>query len=94
MKAIRIDDTVELIEVDNELTALQKQVGGLIETVGLHDGAVMIVNEEGLLLGMKQNPIASLIARTMIYGPAVVTGTEADEFDDVPERYLVWLGLS
>lgn len=77
---------MEEIEIENTLEALQKEVGGYIETVTLVRGyAVMIVNEEGLLRGMPSNLTASSVAARKIVGPALVVGVDGDEFADVPK---------
>ena len=89
MKAITIKGAiVRLDEIKNDLRALQYAVDGYIETVGLKDGAVMIVDEEGLLKDKPYNTLASLIAGTCIYGTALIVGRKGDQFDDVPEIYL------
>lgn len=84
MKALLINDrSVEEIEIENTLEALQKEVGGYIETVTLVRGyAVMIVNEEGLLLGMPSNLAASAVAGRKIVGPALVVGVDCETFAD------------
>ena len=86
MKALLINDrSVEKIEIENTLKALQKAVDGYIETVTLISGyAVMIVNEEGLLRGMPSNLTASAVAARKIVGPALVVGVNGDEFTDIP----------
>ena len=87
MKALLINDrSIEKVEIENTLKALQKEVGGYIETVTLVRGyAVMIVNGEGLLLGMPSNLIASAVAAQKIVGPALVVGVDGDEFTDIPK---------
>lgn len=87
MKALLINDrSVEGIEIENTLEALQKAVDGYIETVTLVRGyAVMIVNEEGLLRGMPSNLAASAVAARKIVGPALVVGVDGDEFADIPK---------
>lgn len=52
MKALRKHpgEGWELIEVENTLEALQKQVGGYIETVSFMKNTCIICNEEGLLI--------------------------------------------
>ena len=84
MKALKISDkSVKEIEIENTLKALQKEVGGYIETVTLvHGYAVMIVNGEGLLLGMPSNLIASAVAGCKIVGPALVVGVDCETFAD------------
>lgn len=94
MKALRIEGgIVKLDYIEDDLRALQNAVGGYIETVGLIDDAVMIVDEEGRLKGKPYNQIASLIAQTGIVGTALIVGVDGDEFDDVPEQYLPLLKL-
>lgn len=87
MKALLINDrSVEKIEIENTLEALQKAVDGYIETVTLISGyAVMIVNEEGMLRGMPSNLTASAIAARKIVGTALVVGVDGDEFTDIPK---------
>ena len=85
MKALLINNrSLEEIEVENTLEALQKQVGGYIETVTLvQEKAVMIVNEEGLLLGLTINPAASALAGVKIVGPALIVGVGGEDFCDL-----------
>lgn len=88
MKALRIDQAAELIDIQNELEALQAAVGGYIEAITLDYGAVMIVDEEGRLKGNPLNDLASLIAGVGIVGAALIVGVDGEEFDDVPEVYI------
>ena len=87
MKALKLEGrTHEVIEIENTLEALQKAVGGYIETVRLRvDDAVMIVNEEGLLLGLPYNVIASGFADQPIVGTAIIVGINGEEFTDIPD---------
>lgn len=39
-----------------------KIVGGYIEVVGLSDGNILVLNEEGKLYGLAENPKATAIA--------------------------------
>ena len=86
MKALKLEDrTHEIIEIENTLEALQAAVGGYIETVRLRVGdAVMIVNEEGLLLGLPYNTLASGFAGREIVGTAIIVGVNGEEFTDIP----------
>jgi len=58
---------------------LHELVDGWLECVHLPDGRLMWINEEGKLRGLPSNPLATLLARSVlqpydyIAGPAVVT---------------------
>lgn len=82
MKALKcIGFRVEEAEIENTLEALQNAVGGYIETLTLIPGkAVMIVNEEGMLLGLTINPAASALAGVKIVGPALIVGVGGEDF--------------
>ena len=83
-----------IVDIDNDLHALQQAVGGRIETVGLKDGGVMIVDEEGLLKQYSRNDLASIISGRHIYGTALIVGADGDDFDDVSGDYFVYLELN
>lgn len=84
MRAIRITSIVELVDVGS----FQQEVGGCAERIGLRDGGAMLVNRDGASNGMPQNPIASLVAGTMVYGPALIVGEDADGwYIDVPAAF-------
>ena len=85
MKVLKcIGFRVEEIEIENTLEALQKAVGGYIESLTLIPGkAVMIVNEEGVLLNLTLNPAASALAGVRIVGPALIVGVCEDDFCDL-----------
>lgn len=87
MKALKLEGKAhEVIEIENTLEALQKAVGGYIETVRLRvDNAVIIVNEEGLLLGLPYNTGASEFAGQSIFGTAIIVGVNGEEFTDIPD---------
>ena len=93
MRALKLEmNSISIIDVDNDLKALQEAVGGNIETIGLKDGGVMIVDEEGMMKQYPRNDLASYISGKHIYGTALIVGVDGEEFDDVPEQYFVWLG--
>jgi hypothetical protein len=67
-----------LIEIDKqtELPSLtfpeaQRLVGGMVEPVRLPNGDTILVNEEGLLMGLPINTAASLLAGQTLVGPAI-----------------------
>ena len=62
-------------KIDDELSALQKAVGGYIEVVGNSDGTLIICNEEGKLQGLEGN-------RRIRDGASVIAGTFFGVGDD------------
>ena len=77
----------EAIHIENTLEALQGAVGGYIEVVDL-DGAALIVNEEGRLLGLDDNFVIQTPggAKEFICGAAVFCGIDGEDFCDVPRK--------
>ena len=69
------------VNVSNSLQALQKNVGGYIETVTVAEDMVIICNEEGRLLGLPYN---CTICGVDFVGPILMVGTEGEEFADLP----------
>ena len=59
-----------------DLKTLQGLVGGLIQPIYYQPGKVMWVNEEGLLLGLPLNMLASAIAGQPVVGPVVIMDDE------------------
>jgi uncharacterized protein DUF3846 len=87
MRGLKIstDGTVEAVEVSS-LKDYQAIVGGYIELVYLDDG-VMYVNEEGKLLDLPYNAIATEVSSLVfdvIMGDALVLGPGDDEGNDTP----------
>lgn len=74
-RIIKTDGTEIFIEPNNgtdfSLKELQDIVGGYIEIVRLPNFLV-VANEEGLLLELEPNTIASLMAGTMIVGDVLI----------------------
>lgn len=90
IKVLRITpDKVDLIEIENTLQSFKDIVAGYIECVTLSPGKVeMIVNEEGLLLDLPNNPVASFITGQYIAGNAVIGGVEGEDMSDVPQEAI------
>lgn len=84
MKAIRKKPgcAPEIIEVENTLKALQREVSGYIKTVTIASDAVIICNEEGRILGLPDN---CRVCGVDFVGTVLIVGTKGDEFCDVPE---------
>ena len=86
MKAIRKKPGCEpeLIEVDNTLAALQREVEGYIEVITLPYGAALICNEEGRLRSLPDN---SLVCGVNVVGTVLIVGVNGSEFCDVPSFF-------
>lgn len=78
-----------VVEVQNELRALQCAVRGLIELVPLDAKTSLICNEEGKLEGLQGN--RRLDSGAIIAGPFLVVGDAGSDFcsltDEQTERY-------
>lgn len=66
--------------IDNTLRAFQKVVGGYIETVKIAEDFVLIVNEEGRLMGLPEN---ITICGKKLVGTVIAAGIKEDEFDSI-----------
>lgn len=65
--------------VEDNLVAMQKVVGGYIETVTFEDGWCVICDEEGLI---KTRPYNCEIEGVKLFGKIMFVGTEGDGFKD------------
>ena len=80
-----------IIEVENDLQALQRAVGGFIEAVTIEDGICVLCDEDGRYKGLQP---------TMVYkgidfvGPVLFVGTDGDEFCSIPNDYVEFLQFS
>lgn len=100
MKALKIEPTsrMELVEItgdtiDKQVDCIWGILGGYFDIVRLAYGAVMLVNDEGLLRGLPVNQMAMRISNyPMLVGTALIFGTEDTEdggiFTDCPDYYL------
>ena len=70
--------------IPNELKVMQQLVGGYIETLRISDNGILVMNEEGKLLGLEPNFYLGAIGDTIV-GPVLVVGENGDEFADLPE---------
>lgn len=85
MRVIKVEPgkRLKIIDVPNELEALQKEVDGYIECVSFDEDAVIICNEEGAINGMEFNVYFN---GHMLFGPLLVAGVDGEEFCDIPEE--------
>lgn len=71
------------IDIDNTLEALQKAVGGYIETVTLFEDVTLICNEEGRLMDLPYN---MEFLGIHFVGPVLVVGRAEEEFRSLTEE--------
>lgn len=78
-----------LKEVSGGYKELQGLVGGLIDAVN-NDQASCYVNDEGLLIGLKFNRLASILMGRYLVGDVVMCGHTDDDGNDtdVPESVI------
>jgi hypothetical protein len=89
------DGTVRHTDIEASLISYQTIVGGYIEGV-LGKVATMYVNEEGLLLHLPPNPLATSFAERILghygiqlFGPALILGPSDNVGNDTPVRPAV-----
>ena len=70
-----IENMVEYFDYEPSLEVQQAIVGGYITPLYLHDGRIMMINEEGILHKLKINKEASSLAKQCIVGNVVVYPT-------------------
>lgn len=97
MKVIikRPDEKVgHVANISNTLENLQKIVGGHIEVHTLtSNGCVLICNEEGKLKKLEPNFRLGNVFPDVIVGTVIITGTNDDNFGDVPISMPIWKAL-
>ena len=85
MKVIRkkVGELPEIIEINNTLKDIQREVEGLIQPVQsvVIRGGLFLVNEEGLINGMEPN---CYIEGHRFFGPVLFAGTSGEDFADAP----------
>lgn len=85
--------TVEFVETpsENALYFIQEAVGGYIDCVRGED-IVGYVNDEGLLIGLPFNPLASILFGQRLVGNVLVVGafSEDGEYDGSDHNLPVW----
>lgn len=89
MKPVEI--TGESIEQQND--SIHAYLGGYFDTVRLSDDAMILVDDEGLLKGLPENPAAMMISGyPLLVGVALIVGLEdtpdGGVFVSCPDRFL------
>lgn len=77
-KIYKTDDTITTVEpkngTDYSLEELQEIVGGHIEILSLNDEEIMVLNEEGKILGLDLNDNATAIISEAGYWDDFIVG--------------------
>lgn len=74
--------------IKNELTTLQGLVGGNIECVSCPPECCLIVNEEGLLMGLPFNKSMASIG-LYLAGTVVIVGVGEEDFISAPKGLML-----
>lgn len=69
----------EWVDISNTLESLQHEVEGYIEVVPIGPDTIVVCNEEGSLVGLKDNVD---ICGYRFVGTILITGTNGDELTD------------
>lgn len=94
MKAIEIKGMlVNFCDIKNDEKAFRHAVGGSLEHIQLRDDAMLICDRDAQNSGKAYNALASLIARTAVYGSAIIIGYEDGEYCDPPESFKNFLTM-
>ena len=78
----RPGERAEIVEIENELSALQKEVGGYLESVTIAEDAAILCDEEGRLKGYAYN---CNICGVDFVGTILVVGVDGEEFCDLAD---------
>ena len=88
--SIRTDNTVEIKQVESiEYETLSTAVNGMIELVSISEDIDMWLNEEGKLIGLEPNVIATMLFYQafskfdLVMGDVIITGGSDDEGNTV-----------
>ena len=73
MILLKTDGTVEPMP-DKSLSAMQKAVGGYIEIVGLPDGRMIVIDEEGKYKDYQINEKATELTKGLLHEFDVIVG--------------------
>lgn len=84
MRAIRKRPGQEpqIIDVENSLEALQREVDGWIETVTFAEDACVICNEEGRIQGL---PFNLELMGILFFGTILIVGVDGENFTDLSD---------
>ena len=96
MKAVRKKpgEPPEIVDLDNTLEALQKEVDGYIESFQIASDCTIICNEEGKLLPLEPN---LLFCGEAFFGTVLAVGVRGESFcslrPQAADAFIKWWGM-
>ena len=84
---VKVFEQPKVIEIENNLSTLQKYVGGLIDIVELEDDVDIIINDEGKLLSLSPNLVLYEFG-DIIVGDFLVVGQKNGETISLSEEKI------
>lgn len=78
----------KVIEIENELSALQEAVGGHIEVLPIAEDICVIRNKEGEHLGLPHNIV---LCEDVIVGTILIVGVAREEFCNLSDFMITLL---
>lgn len=84
---VKVFEQPKVVEIENNLSTLQKYVGGLIDIVEIEEDVDIIINDEGKLLGLSPNLVLYEF-RDIIVGDFLVVGQKNGETISLSEEKI------
>ena len=84
---VKVLEQPKVIEIEHNLSTLQNYVGGLIDIVEIEEDVVIIINDEGKLLGLSPNLVLYEF-RDIIVGDFLVVGQKNGETISLSEEKI------
>ena len=84
---VKVFEQPKVVEIENNLSTLQKYVGGLIDIVELENDVDIIINDEGKLLSLSPNLVLYEFG-DIIVGDFLVVGQENGETISLSEEKI------
>ena len=84
---VKVLEQPKVIEIEHNLSTLQKYVGGTIDIVEIEEDVDIIINDEGKLLGLSPNLVLYEF-RDIIVGDFLVVGQKNGETISLSEEKI------
>ena len=76
---MRINEQPRVEEIENNIKAFQNFVGGRVQALQIGEGLVMLLNEEGKIMGLNPNFLCDTI-HDVIVGDVIFVGNDGEDF--------------